>query len=175
MSGLDKFIEMLHENIKEGKPYEALMQYKSVFNRLVRRTFDNALQIIEDGVEQFSQMNDLNAYYGLLDFYLTKKMEMNEKNAHPFESLLTQEASKDKSKIEERVISLIPMQMIEVRNKFIKDLGMTHMKNGSYVVALDFFIDDKESLLELFNYAKNDDKVNMKHLYLVATIKFVFN
>ncbi|KAL7714935.1 Uncharacterized protein QTN25_007657 [Entamoeba marina] len=175
--GLDSIFSTLHQNVQDGKLYEALMQYKSLFTRYSRRSFENGLAVLKDGVEQFSKQTDLNAYYGLLDFYLkflqSHTTQINDSSIQPFNSLIKIPISKEKVKVLESVISLINKTTLEQKQVFITELGNAYMHSGEVMKALDLFSNSIEDIIRLMKYSieQKSTTIKIEVLYLLCVLK----
>ena len=178
MSGLDKIVQTAHENVAAGKYYEALMQYKSLFTRFSRRSIEQGMMIIQDGVDLLSKQSDLNAYYGLIDFIVKffegKQNQINEKTIKPFESIISLEPSEDKIKYEEMILRLIQSTGVTDSIEKIKmDLGFTYLKLKQMHKALDYLLISSTTVTELLNYIK-ENKENFIQFMDVFYLHIVF-
>ena len=177
MSGLDKIVQVAHENINEGKLYEALMQYKSLFNRFSRTSLEKGILIIQDGMNELSKQTDLNAYFGLIDFYIKflemKPNEIHEKSILPFKTLISVEETNEKIKYEENILKLMKNknELSNLKNIFENDLGLSYMKNGNYNKTLQYFINDMNSIEMLFKFVNEKKDIKIEELYLITCLK----
>ncbi|BFU25523.1 hypothetical protein EHI8A_122340 [Entamoeba histolytica HM-1:IMSS-B] len=180
MSGLEQIFNILHQNIIEGKLYEALMQYKSLFNRYSRRSIEHGIAIIQDGVEQLSKQNDLTSYFGLIEFYEkyleTHRNLINDKSIIPFNNIIEIPASEDKIKQEEAIIQLLNQTSFnDVKIRLNKDLGISYMNIGNINKALESFINDINDIVMLFDYVKQHNNIPMEQLTLLSVLKVLLS
>lgn len=179
MSGLDKILDELHANVSEGKYYEALMQYKSLFTRYARRSMDHALSIIEDGVIQLAKEADLNTYFGLIDYYVkyleAHTAQTTKNTVHPLLSIITVPASSEKAKYEEDIKALLTRhaELKEELDEITHDLSSTYLHLDNYNKALDLIINDTASIGALIDYCNEHALVPMPFLYVLVICKFV--
>ncbi|EKE42365.1 hypothetical protein ENUP19_0223G0027 [Entamoeba nuttalli] len=180
MSGLEQIFNILHQNIIEGKLYEALMQYKSLFNRYSRRSIEHGIAIIQDGVEQLSKQNDLTSYFGLIEFYEkyleTHRNLINDKSIVPFNNIIEIPASEDKIKQEEAIIQLLNQTSFnDIKIRLNKDLGISYMNIGNINKALESFINDINDIVMLFDYVKQHNNIPMEQLTLLCVLKVLLS
>ncbi|KAL7713073.1 Uncharacterized protein QTN25_009365 [Entamoeba marina] len=175
--GLDSIFSALHQNIQDGKLYEALMQYKSLFTRYSRRSFENGFAVLQDGVNQFSKQTDLNAYYGLLDFYLkflqSHTSQITDSSIQPFNSLSQITISKEKVKILESIVSLVNNTSLEQQKVFITELGNAYMQIGDFMKSLNIFSNSIEDVIRLMKYSveQTSNIIPIEVLYLLSVLK----
>lgn len=179
MSGLDKILDELHANVLEGKYYEALMLYKSLFTRYARRSMDHALSIIEDGVVQLAKEADLNTYFGLIDYYIryleAHTAQMAKNTVHPLLSVMAVPASSQKAKYEEDIKALLTKhpELKEELAEITHDLSITYLHLDNYSKALDLIINDAAAVGALIDYCNEHALVPMPFLYVLVICKFV--
>ena len=185
MSGLEKIVQTAHDNVAAGKLYEALMQYKSLFTRFSRRSIEQGMMIIQDGVDLLSKQTDLNAYYGLIDFIIKffdgKQKQLNEKTIKPFESIISIEPSEEKIKQEENILRIInSTSETETIEKIKIDLGFSYLKLKQNHKALDYLLVSSTTVNELLNYIKQNKNdfvsfIDLFYLHIVLKLMLTQN
>ena len=185
MSGLEKIVQTAHDNVAAGKYYEALMQYKSLFTRFSRRSIEQGMMIIQDGVDLLSKQADLNAYFGLIDFIVKffegKQQQLNDKTIKPFESIISLPVSDEKIKYEENILRLIKStQFTETIEKIKVDLGFTYLKTKELHKALDCLLVSLSTITQLMNHIKENKSefiscADVLYLYIVFKLMLTQN
>ncbi|ELP92710.1 hypothetical protein EIN_371120 [Entamoeba invadens IP1] len=176
MNALDKIFDTLHQNVKEGKLYEALMQYKSLYSRYVRRSPTHGLSIITDGCTLLSQEKDLNAFYGLVDFYVkiltAKKEAVTEEEVNPLLAIKNTPIDKEKEKALEEIFELCQRNKLSaISNTFAMEMCLVNVKLNNIQKAVNYSIGNVKLFESVMKEIEQSETVKHEHVYLLTTLK----